>query len=132
MKKLLDSWLFQDHSKETVKNWAGQLKYFYFIRAWGGHANDGDSFTAAFINKDLKIQEGHTQILDYKVFVWITGNTLNISLVGKVPYVITEEDFQTCLEIEKEFDKLGWQSLVDKKIEENICCVSKSKYPELF
>ncbi len=44
--KLSKQWLFKKHSKETVKRWMHHLKYFYFIRAWGGHANDGDFFMA--------------------------------------------------------------------------------------
>ncbi len=43
--KLSKNWLFQKHSQEIMKKWMHHLKYFYFIRAWGGNANDGDLFT---------------------------------------------------------------------------------------
>lgn len=44
--KLKPAYLFQSHSKEEIIKWATHLNYFYFIRAWGGHANDGDRFVA--------------------------------------------------------------------------------------
>jgi hypothetical protein len=46
MEKRPDWYMFQAHSKETIAGWAKQLHYFYFVRAWGGHANDGDAFEA--------------------------------------------------------------------------------------
>ena len=42
--KLSDQWLFQSHSKDEIRKWIQGLKYGFFKRAWGGHANDGDSF----------------------------------------------------------------------------------------
>lgn len=42
--KFSDNYLFENHSKSEVKRWNKMLKYGYFKRAWGGHANDGDEF----------------------------------------------------------------------------------------
>ena len=50
--KLLDDWLFEQHSKQIIRGWLKQLRYFYFKRAWGGHANDGDEFQIAFLFAD--------------------------------------------------------------------------------
>ena len=47
--KLSPEWVFQQHARPVVKRWLSQLQYFYFMRAWGGHANDGDSFKTAFL-----------------------------------------------------------------------------------
>jgi len=44
--KLSDSWICETHSKAMISNWVNNLKYFYYKRAWGGHANDGDEFIA--------------------------------------------------------------------------------------
>lgn len=44
--KLSEDWICQSYSKEKISNWVKNLKYFYFKRAWGGHANDGDEFIA--------------------------------------------------------------------------------------
>ena len=48
IEKFQDKWLFQDHTKSEIKNWVKQLHYFYFVRAYGGHSNDGDCFKTAF------------------------------------------------------------------------------------
>jgi len=52
MEKRPDWYIFELHSKETIAKWARQLHYFYFVRAWGGHANDGDTFQAGIVYKD--------------------------------------------------------------------------------
>ena len=48
IEKLSDNWLFERHAQSTIRAWLRQLRYFYFKRAWGGHANDGDEFQVAF------------------------------------------------------------------------------------
>ena len=48
IEKLSDNWLFEQHAQRTIRAWLRQLRYFYFKRAWGGHANDGDEFQVAF------------------------------------------------------------------------------------
>ena len=54
--KYSENYLFESHSKETVRNWLNNIKYFYFNRAWGGHANDGDCFVAFFkINNENEL-----------------------------------------------------------------------------
>ena len=42
--KLSDNYLFEKHQKSVIRRWNKSLKYGYFKRAWGGHANDGDEF----------------------------------------------------------------------------------------
>lgn len=42
--RLSDGYLFERHPKEQIRRWVNDLKYSYFKRAWGGHANDGDEF----------------------------------------------------------------------------------------
>lgn len=47
----MDRWaqyLFEQHSEAELRSWAQRLKFFRFFRAFGGHANDGDSLDAAF------------------------------------------------------------------------------------
>lgn len=56
IQKYSESYLFERHSKETLRYWLNNLKYFYFNRAWGGHANDGDCFVAFFqINDEQEL-----------------------------------------------------------------------------
>lgn len=52
IERLSDKWLFEQHAKSTIRAWIRQLRYFYFKRAWGGHANDGDEFQVAFTYTD--------------------------------------------------------------------------------
>ncbi|MGI4883521.1 MAG: hypothetical protein ACRYFR_01010 [Janthinobacterium lividum] len=54
LSKLSSGWLFQRHSEQTIKRWVQRLEYFYFVRAWGGHANDGDAFKARFSYADAQ------------------------------------------------------------------------------
>lgn len=52
MQKLPDSYLYRQHSKNIVADWARKLQYFYFLRAYGGHANDDDTFQAGIHYSD--------------------------------------------------------------------------------
>ena len=182
IEKLQDGWLFQRHSKQALSEWVTQLRYFYFVRAWGGHANDGDSFKAAFNyegrqdliakldqlgatldiipdnfprpvigqpypyeefqkfkseirgNEDLE-QPGHKAIFGYMVFIWVGENVIEISVSGTKDgnrYEVSSADFDACLNLEEHFDSLGWIRFLDKTMEQHVCCVSASKYPELF
>ena len=50
----MDRWtqyLFEGHSEMELRAWARRLKLFRFFRAYGGHANDGDSLDMAFAYK---------------------------------------------------------------------------------
>jgi len=47
----MDLWtryLFESHPEETLRTWAQRLSIFRFFRAYGGHANDGDSLDVAY------------------------------------------------------------------------------------
>lgn len=41
-------YLFEVHTEATLRDWARRLQLFRFFRAYGGHANDGDSLQASF------------------------------------------------------------------------------------
>jgi hypothetical protein len=42
-----EAWLYETHPESELRRWATSLRFFRFCRAYGGHANDGDSFKAA-------------------------------------------------------------------------------------
>ena len=182
IENLQDGWLFQRHSKQLLSEWVKQLRYFHFIRAWGGHANDGDSFKAAFnyegrqdlvdrleqlgvtleiipdnyprlvIGQPYPYEEfekfkseirGHEDleqpkyrvVFGHSVFIWVSENGIEISVSGTKDgdrYEVSSADFDVCLNLEKDFDGLGWMKFLDKTIEQNVCCISPSRYPELF
>ena len=46
-------YIFQDHSPEECLEWAKNLHYFYFMRAFGGHANDSDQLEVVFRFSDF-------------------------------------------------------------------------------
>jgi len=180
--RLSDNWLFERHPKQTLSRWASALNYFYFIRAWGGHANDGDSFKAAFRYTDrqdliVKLDRlGQTLnaippdyprpvvgkpytgeeasrfkseirkfgdleqpkwriVFGHKAFIWVSDDNIEISVMGTLDgdlYEVSEADFETCRALEAWFDELGWQPFADRSVEKTVCCISRTKYPELF
>ena len=179
--KLPDTWLYETHSKEQISEWANGLKYFYFFRAWGGHANDGDSFKASIkfsnrqdlIDKLSKLgitlatipadhprpvigksytheeykrfkneikdfpdleQHSHRLINGSRCFVWAEKGSISFSVFGEDGdlYSSSQADFETCKNIESSFDKAGFQDQKDNSLESSVCCISKTKYPELF
>lgn len=182
MDKLSPEWLFERHSEQVIRKWLGQLRYFYYKRAWGGHANDGDEFQTAFLYTDrqdlihklgqlgitLNVipddfprpvigqtypaaefakfknairehpdleQPGHSILFGYQTFIWIYSNSIRITLSGTRDgncYDVSQDDFEACLELEKHFDNLDWQNIADKSPEKSACCISRSKYPELY
>ncbi|MEJ1241051.1 hypothetical protein WBG78_23085 [Chryseolinea sp. T2] len=52
IQRLPNGWLFERHPEAEIRRWINNLKYSYFKRAWGGHANDGDEFILALTCKD--------------------------------------------------------------------------------
>jgi len=112
IERLSDKWLFERHSKEEISRWVNDLKYSYFIRAWGGHANDGDEFklTLNYKNKSdlsdtlkklgisIKLlpknqpesvsdvpefeQPRHIDLNHIKCFCWIENGKISFSLSG--------------------------------------------------
>ncbi len=54
----LRSYIFERHSESEIRSWNKRLNYFRYFRAFGGHANDGDSL-------DLAIRySGNDQLLN--------------------------------------------------------------------
>jgi len=48
----MDHWpryFFQSHSEDTLQSWAKRLHFFRYVRAFGGHANDGDSLVVTYL-----------------------------------------------------------------------------------
>lgn len=80
-------------------------------------------------------QPQYAEIFGCKVHLWIMNNRFEISVSGSrdgKTYKVSEDDFGVCLALEKQFDKLGWNAILDEEIKEQIHCISKDKYPELF
>lgn len=80
-------------------------------------------------------QPQSVEIFGYKVHVWVNDQNFEISISGTEKgkaYKVTENDYNVCLALEKKFDVLGWKIFLDDSITNEIHCISKKKYPELF
>lgn len=84
--------------------------------------------------KDLE-QPQYVGISEHKAHIWVMDDSFEISVSGTKAgnaYKVSEEDYEVCLMLEKEFDKLGWKPMVDESIKSHAHCVSRDKYPELY
>jgi hypothetical protein len=176
--KLSDTWICQSHSKEKISSWVKNLKYFYFKRAWGGHANDGDEFiTHIDFDNDLKSklitlgleikeipddyprpvvgksytgeeyskfkseipglkieQPCHISLFGIKCFVYVT-NGIEIKLSGgkdNNPYEVSDVDFENCMLIEKELDRIGLIPDRSGKYETSVTYLTKRLYEDYY
>lgn len=80
-------------------------------------------------------QPEYVEIFGYKAHIWIMNDNFGISISGSkdnLVYKVTDADYEVCLSLEKEFEKLSWKQYLDARIKEQIHCISKEKYPELF
>lgn len=71
----------------------------------------------------------------HKVHIWVQKDRFELSVSGNESnnaYEVAEEDYQICLALEKEFDKLGWQQFKDLEIKTLTHCISEERYPELY
>lgn len=180
--KISEERLYQNNTREELKNWCPRLRYFHYMRSRGGHNCEGDSFCVylkyggledlsnklALLGVSLtKLEEGYisfdpfesysfedldklkmtimkypdyeqpqyVEIMGYKAHIWIMNSRFEISVSGTKDgktYKVSEEDFKACLALEDEFDKLGWDRILDEEIRKQVHCISREKYPELF
>jgi hypothetical protein len=144
--KLSESWIFQDIQRASLISWITSLKYFYFIRAIGGYANDGDAFVCElkFNSQDQvtsileKIgikNSGYNLLLNaIKCYISIKEKKIEFSVFGSNGnlYEVSQGDYESCRKIESLFDKFSLYRHLDSDIEKQINCISKNNYPELF
>lgn len=85
---------------------------------------------------DDLIQPQYVEVFGHKVHIWVMNNRFEISVSGtkdgETTYKVSEEDFEVCRALEKEFDRLGWGPIADDDIKEQFHCISEDKYPELY
>lgn len=80
-------------------------------------------------------QPQHTRIFGYNVHIWVMQERFEISVSGTKDgktYKVSDKDFEVCVALEKEFERLGWRSVLDNDIKKHAHCISKNIYPELF
>nr|WP_294791574.1 hypothetical protein [uncultured Mucilaginibacter sp.] len=62
-------------------------------------------------------------------FVWIENGKIDFTFSDN--YGVSEQDYLNCLNVESEIEKNNLSNKVNRDIESNIGCVTKSKYPTL-
>lgn len=80
-------------------------------------------------------QPQYVDIFGNKAHVWVIAGRFEISISGNKDgqtYKVSEEDFEICQHLEEQFDKLNWSAILDEDIKQQIHCISREKYPELF
>ena len=80
-------------------------------------------------------QPQYVDIFGHKAHIWVLDDRFEISVSGTKDgqiYKVSEDDFRVCLDLEKQFEAMGWKSILDEEIKLQAHCISKEKYPELF
>lgn len=182
LQRMSDDWLFERHPEEQIRRWVNNLKYSYFKRAWGGHANDGDEFTLTLTYNDkddlldilrrlgIKLislpkdhpkpvpgkpythdeysvfkseikdfpeyeQPKHIDINEIKTFCWIESGNITFTLSGGQDgdsYEVSDMDFENCKKLEKLITDQGLADKVSRDFENNVTCISRTRYWDLF
>lgn len=70
----MDRWvqyLYEQHSEAELKEWGARLRFFRYFRAYGGHANDGDSLDIALKYESTQSLIHLLRCLDIGPFIFI-------------------------------------------------------------
>ncbi|MCK9179925.1 MAG: hypothetical protein PHQ88_05865 [Bacteroides sp.] len=81
------------------------------------------------------IQPNKESLFGYEVHLCIQQHTFELIVAGtqsQSAYEVSDSDYEVCLSIEKELDKLGWSSFLDQEIKKQPHCISATLYPELY
>ena len=84
---------------------------------------------------DDLIQPHLEDVLGQAVHVWVQQHTFELIVAGDVTrsvYEVGEDDFQICLQLENDFERMGWNVFLDEEIKKQPHCISEVLYPELY
>ena len=140
-----NDYLFEAHSPETLRDWAQRLRLFRFVRAYGGHANDGDSLVVVygysrrdelerfFAQLGIRMRErdeppGWCKIAGQDAFVWCTTDQIKISMASG--YAVTAADVERAALVEQALAGAALQR-IDPPVTSRHC-ICPAFYPELF
>lgn len=72
-------------------------------------------------------------IKNIPVHIWIQDFVIEIAISGANGniYKISQEDYENCLKLEVELNKLAWGKHLNQQIKQQAHCISLDKYPEL-
>lgn len=139
-------WIFRTHTPETLLRWAETLRYTYFFRAVGGHANDGDQFQLSLsfsdpqdlqkllaqmnVKQTLSPEGFWTSVQEIPVFLSIHDSILCCSFLGadgKDMHGVSEKDLQNAVAFEQLIETFGWKNRVDRTTEADPQCMTKKR-----
>jgi hypothetical protein len=147
-------YLFRINSKEQMKKWLTNLRYFVFTRSFGGHADGPDEFTIAIIfrnQSDLeflmnlfnipnnhfedlqKKNDKRIEVFGYMCFIDIGKDNLFIRPCHKWSYTKDDDDFKACMLIEKAIIENNIESWVNVEyLNRKPLVISFEKYADYF
>lgn len=124
IEKISEPYLFEKHSRAVIKQWNRKLKYGFYKRAWGGHANDGDAF-GIWLKYDTK-NELFTILNELQIKLTFSGQKDGNN------YEVSEIDFENCLRIENIILNKNLGNYISSEYQNYATNISKRIYPELF
>ena len=111
-----EAYLYRDHSRAEIHRWARELRFFRFVRAYGGHNNDGDHLLVALTEP----AEG------LSVYAYEQNGRFLLRMSDG--YDVTESVVQAAKNVEKALDP----SKVIDPPQNDDHCVCPDFYPEIW
>jgi hypothetical protein len=120
-----EQWLYERHSKAELAVWVSTLRYFRYVRAVGGHANDGDELVVLLRSEPREVEAFRAA----GAYVRVVRDGVRVSLSDPVNvYDVTEETVVRARRLEGLVEP---ELVVDPPVERKHC-VCPRYYPELF
>jgi hypothetical protein len=141
--KKWEQYLYGSHSRAELWAWARELRFFRFCRAYGGHANDGDSLRVELRHHGEQDAQQLCAALGFEdreraiihgtpVFVHVYKDTVSLALSGAAGswYEVSSADVANAVALESRIAPLA-ERVIDPPIA-NKHCISPAMYPELW
>lgn len=137
-----ESWLLRAHPRWRLEDWARRLRHTRFVRALGGHANDGDFLALSLghaggddlqgLLSALGAAPGHTRALGHPAFLVVRADRVEIHLGGAAgdPYEVSEADVAHAEALEAALGPLA-ERILDPPLPGDRV-VSPETFPEIF
>jgi hypothetical protein len=134
-------YLFEEHPPARLSGWAKRLTRFRFCRAYGGHANDGDTLRlllrigsredALTLLAALGAAEGWTELGGTTLFVSIRRDAVEFTVqdVDDI-FAVTEAAVAAAERIEPRFAPYD-ERRIDPPLD-SWHCIAPATHPELF
>jgi hypothetical protein len=135
-----EQYMYRTHSRAELERWALRLRYFRFVRAIGGHANDPDSLVlrlrcgddAEPLLSQLGAKGDARGCLGEQAWVSVCQGYIELSISGCAgdPYEVTDADVEAATRIEERLTSLS-DRLIEPAVDSERCVCPKW-YPEIW